>query len=137
MTVADATAAYESARAAFERAAADLRAALDLEVSRLTDDLPPELRAVADAVAAEWQVERADLLGRSRRREHVEPRFALLVIAGEACPHYSREHLAAHFHRDHGMIAHAAKAVRRLCDCDPNYRARVARIRAALAGATA
>jgi len=132
MTVAEATAAYQTARAAFVRAAEDLRAAVEAEAAALLGGLPGDLQSLAEAVAAEWDVEIVDLLGRSKRREHAEPRIALLALARAACPHHTLERLGQWFGRNHGTILHAQAAVRRLCDSAPVYRARVARVRAAL-----
>ncbi len=132
MTVVDATAAYETARVAYLRAADDLRAALEAEAASLLDGLPADLHRLAAVVSAEWQVEICDLLGRSKRREHSEPRIALLALARAACAHYTLERLGRWFRRDHGTILHAQAAIRRLCDSDPVYRARVARVRAAI-----
>lgn len=134
MTVAEASSAYALARAALERAAAELQAALESELAQLTEQLPAELRAVAAAVAAEFGLEQADLLGRNKRRDLVEARFALMAIAQQACPRYTSVKLAACFGRDHAMVSYSAAAMRRLCDSDPRYRARITRIRLALRG---
>ncbi len=132
MTVAAANAAYETARAAYLRAADDLRAAIDAETIELASDLPEEVLAIVRAVAAEFRVEVAELLGRSRRREHTEPRFAVIGLSQERCPHYGQHRLAACFGRDHNMVPHSVAAMTRLIDSDPRYRASIARIRATL-----
>ena len=132
MTVANAAAAYELARAAYEQAAQDLRDALAREVQKLAGKLPPKLLALAEAVSTEFQIDQADLLGLSRRREHIEPRHILFALSREVCPHYGIIALGSFFNRDHGTILNSERALRRLLETDSRYAVRVARIRAAV-----
>lgn len=135
MTVAAAAAAYELARANYEKAAQDLRDALACEVQTLAGTLPPPLRALAAAVAAEFGVEQADILGLSRRRDYIEPRHVLFALSRELFPHYGIIALGRFFNRDHGTILNSERGLRRLLATDIRFAERVARIRAAVRAA--
>lgn len=131
MTVAAASAAYELARVALERAAADLRAAIEIEVAERLHGLPAAFRAVLDAVAAEWAVSPGDLLGRRRTVDLALPRHVLFALAAERAD-LSAHALGALLGREKSGVTWSIRAFADLCRTDERFAHRVSRVRAAL-----
>ncbi len=131
MTVAAATTAYETARAAYERASDDLRAAHELESATLLGSLSPVMLTLVRAVSAEFGVGVGDLLGKRRVVEVALPRHCLWAVACEI--HGSPSVVARAFGRHTATLHWSVRACRDLARQDARFAARVARVRAALA----
>lgn len=109
-----------------DRAMAPTVRTCDCHLRQATRPMPSTIDRIVAAVAAEFGISRADLLGDCRRREFVRPRFAAIhlirEITGKSLPE-----IGAAFRRDHTSILHA---LRKPLDADAT--ARVARVREAM-----
>ena len=62
---------------------------------------------IIDRVAAEHEMTRADIIGRSRRRDVVNARYAAMFAVADHFKQISYPRLARIFDRDHSTIMHA------------------------------
>lgn len=62
------------------------------------------LRRIVDDVARDHRTTVADVMSRSRLKEHVAARHAAILECSRAFPDASREQLARFFKRDHSTI---------------------------------
>lgn len=58
-------------------------------------------------VALRYGTTVADILGRSRMREHAVPRMIAIYLVRQHCPQFSLPDLGRRFDRDHSTILHA------------------------------
>jgi chromosomal replication initiation ATPase DnaA len=128
MNIADAQSAYNRAREAYLLAAEDLGAALGQDVAALTKSVNPRIEAIREAVMAEFGISIECLLGRSRRREHVEPRMAFYGLIVEVTG-LSVSTLGRFLNRHPGSISWAVTRCANLCATDKKFAAAVTRAR--------
>lgn len=122
LPVADALAQLRAAHEAFVLAAGRMVDALELAQTGTVHGVPREVVIVQGIVARRFDITRAQLISRDRRRQVSMPRLIALALAA-TFTRLTDARLAAAFGRDHGMVHHARRTVAGWCETDPTLKA--------------
>jgi chromosomal replication initiation ATPase DnaA len=83
----------------------------------------PGLSTIEDVAASIWEIEKADLFAKIRKREVVEARQSLMKFRNENMGH-SLASAAKYYGLDHCTAIHAIRTVDILRDTDKSFRSR-------------
>lgn len=90
-------------------------------------DVPPPVRRIQLAVAAEFHVPMRAMTTARRGSSVARPRQVAMYLS-QRLTDYSLPQIGRRFHRDHTTVMHAVRAVEDRCAADPDFLERVTRL---------